>query len=189
MNVLGYDVGRRQDPSALVKMSGTITSPTRSILSCRRLPLGMSYYNQAEIVADNLKSCDMLVMDVGGVGDAVIEIVAHHYNRVPIWGVNITGGKKMTINADERSACIPKASMVEHLVASFEKNHVMARPNAAPEIAGDVGLLIEEMEKFQRKGVKLEATAGAHDDLVMAACLSAMGFKITQLVQETKDGR
>lgn len=188
MKILGYDVGRKRDPSALVMIEGEVLTPRRDILMCRRLPLGMKYNEQAEIVAEVGQQADMVIVDAGGVGDAVHEMVYDRLLDRDVWAVNITGGDKTKINADASTASIPKKVMVGHLEASLEKGHFGGAHTISREYAEDTLALFEEMKYFCRTGVSMQAAAGAHDDLVMACCLALMGFKITELTQRTDDG-
>lgn len=185
MKVLGYDIGRLSDPSGLVMLEGEVEQPARSILAVRRLPLLMRYYDQVDEALPLADQADMMVADGGGVGDAVIEIVRNKRPGLNLWAVKSTGGGKVTIDRDERTINIPKGSMVEHLAGCLDHRQIGIKrtPTPAADLAM-IGELFGELMAFKQLGAKLEAAAGAHDDLIMATCLALMGFKIAELQTE-----
>jgi hypothetical protein len=180
MICLGIDIGKKLDPSAMVEVSGELDSNIRTVGACMTLPLGMSYTDQAKLMARRGgDGPGMVVIDAGGVGDVVFELVRHLLSEAPVWGLIITGGAKARVNREHRTAHIPKRVMVNHLAAMLD--HDRLRFSDVKD-AGSVQL-IAEMRDFKRHANgKMEAALGRHDDLLMALCMALMGFRIRGLV-------
>lgn len=176
--VAGIDVGKKRDPSALVMLEGEIRGPRRRIIGADRLPLKKTYPDQAEDMAKFAAGADLIMMDGSGVGAAVVDII-RLITDIPVWSVVTTGGEKAKIVWEEKAINVPKKAIVEHLGTSLEKGMLTHR---IPDIQGQriLDVLLQEMEKFERRGQKMEAALGKHDDVVMALCIGLLGYFVGQ---------
>ena len=175
MRVLGIDIGKKHDPSALVYVDGTPRRPDRDVLESSRLRLGMPYDDQARLFVDRAKGVDLVVADAGGVGEAVIDHMRPELNGTPLWALTITSGKHVKIDKEHHVASVPKMAMVTHLQAVLDHDSLRLH-----QAAHD---LTEEFFAFERRrNGKMEARIGEYDDQLMALCLALMGFKIRELV-------
>jgi hypothetical protein len=161
---LGVDIGKRRDHPAMVRADDALR-PGLIDINADRLPLGVSYPKLASGIVVAAEGADVLVLDAGGVGRAVLDSVRER--RPDAWGLTITGGSKARIEWEEREAFVGKAPLVAHVQAALFHGKLRASE----------GLLPEELRAFVQRGGKLEAGSG-HDDLVMALALALMGLKL-----------
>ncbi len=184
--VLGCDLGQSVDPTALAVIEReTLWSPTaatverrprRPVYSVRhleRLPLGLTYPEQAAHVARLLATPPLagnteLAVDGTGVGKPVLDLLRHAGLR-PV-GITITAGERVTREAGDYR--VPKLALMSHVQALLHAGELrIAR--AMPEAA----TLVEELRDFR---VSFNATGyasfgartGRHDDLVLAVAVA-----------------
>lgn len=85
----------------------------------------------------------------GGVGQIYLEQLSRQHKSIKFEAIRTTGDSKPT--------------MITSLVLALEKENL--------NYPGDC-CLVDEMLSFRRQGKKLEASAGKHDDTVMALCFA-----------------
>lgn len=189
--IVGLDVGQSIDPSAVCVLNHQIVPGTEWIRDektrvskqsrterflvrhLERLPLGMSYPNQIQHVA-NLLSRDPLTgatftLDYTGCGRPV----ADQFQRA---GLNphkilITGGNEVTSQGGN-TWHVPKGYLVSGLESRMHSGELKIADALIESPA-----LKEELRDFNRKvsesgRVTYNARSGSHDDLVLAICIA-----------------
>lgn len=186
IGVIGCDVGQVRDPAALVVLL------PRGGLACgwlvaesRRLPLGTSYTDLVTALDTQLSQLAALdlhpvaAVDATGVGRVIVEL-ARARGR-DIIGVTATGGHRVRSAAprpDSRGAgrgprdiTVPQAGLVGVLSAGLESGRLT--------LAADTQHLQAELAALTRRGRRVEAARGHHDDLAYAC---AIGLTVAQLL-------
>lgn len=196
---VGLDLGKRKDFTALTvvaeregreryrrtyKDRAQTKRATRWAFSeywlqhLQRWQLGTKYQQIAADVAELLRrppfrqTDTTLVVDRGGVGEAVYEQIAERAEGGPadLVGVSITGGSKVT-SAGPGHYRVPKRELVAALQVAVQNGEIRA--------ASDLELwptLRSEMESFTAELTEAghdtyEARKGEHDDLVLALAM------------------
>jgi hypothetical protein len=189
---VGADLGQSTDPTAICVMNHRVvplerwtrndkTRTTRQertehfdVRHLERLPLGMSYPEQIQRVADLLARPPLtlvkpkLVIDETGVGRPVgdmFDVAGLRPHRI-----TITGGLE-AINHGV-SQHVPKALLIQNLEARAHSGEL--RIAAA---ANDAAALRDELKDFRRKiseagRATYAARTGAHDDLVLCVAIA-----------------
>ena len=160
---VGLDLGRRVDASALAITD--LAPPQARLVGISSLPAA-PYREQVEMALPALRRADVVVVDAGGVGDGVLELIPARIRVLPI--VIVAGHSGPKPIGDRWS--VGKAYLISLLATG--------RLLVPPETPGRFELL-EEMRAFMavpksRGRVKLQARTGAHDDLVLATALSLL---------------
>jgi hypothetical protein len=188
--VLAADLGQSTDPTALCVLEhhtlermhhkGRIQrlGEAFDVRHLQRLPLGLSYIDQVQHVAQLLArpplhaGCD-LIIDETGVGRAVGDIFENaglHPTRVTITaGNDQSAGHGMGMGGGWHVA---KSILISTLDARLHTGEL----RFAAELQ-EAGAMAEELKDFRRKvGVagrySFEARVGRHDDLVLAVALA-----------------
>jgi hypothetical protein len=192
--IMGVDLGQSTDPTAICVLQHRVipTSPEKwipdhkacisrqertehfDVRHLERLPLGMSYPEQVQRVANVLARPPLnagckLVIDETGVGRAVGDIfdAARLYpNRI-----TITAGNEATRQGGNRWH-VAKGILISGVDARLHTGELRIA-----EALSDAGALQEELKDFQRKvsdagRAIYNARVGAHDDLVLAVAIS-----------------
>jgi hypothetical protein len=180
--VAGLDLGKVGDPSALaiveyvdLPLGDAVRRPfRRDLLDIQRLPLGMSYVDQIEIVAEVVRplgdACRVVFDRTGGgvvAADLFREAKANGlFARWP-HGVAISGGETA---ASEDS--ISKVDLVRNLQEAVANGRLRYPPGLpmVEETIAEAMSFKPEMTRI-RKWLTFNAVSGAHDDL-----LSALAF-------------
>ncbi|MEI7827661.1 MAG: hypothetical protein WCI87_07715 [Euryarchaeota archaeon] len=190
----GVDLGKRRDPS------------TVAVLEQRKAPSGRAHYYVKHLkrfalkmlytdIATTLKKMDAQlqthaakkgkkavitwVLDCGGVGEGVAEMVEKAMPGAQIIKVYLTGGVNPTI--DRREVHLPKAQMVSTLVALFD-GHFLHLTKRSQEIEA----IKEELQNYELR-VSDEGRdsfgafkTGQFDDLVTALALACWAGQAAQ---------
>jgi hypothetical protein len=186
---VGLDLGQRQDPTALavvervsVAVGGidrvTYEQPREVRLHVRhleRVRLGTPYMEAAERVSEVVRwpgvagQCT-LIADATGVGGAVMEMLRPEGLGCPVVPVTITSGDRATqSNGTWR---VPKRELIAALMVSLQTGQLRIARKLR-----DAGALVDELMRmratFSEAGhERFGASAGAHDDLVVAVALA-----------------
>lgn len=189
---VGVDLGQSTDPTAISVMNHRVVPLDEwtmnekaetwkqrktehfDVRHLERLPLGMSYPDQIQRVADLLARPPLnmlkpkLVIDETGVGRPVGDMFDAAGLRPS--RVTITAGLEATCHGP--SLHVPKALLISNLEARSHSGEL--RIAAA---ANDAGALKEEMKDFKRKiseagQTTYAARVGAHDDLVLSVAIT-----------------
>ena len=170
MFIVGADIGQAQDPTALAVVETAGDGDEVRVRHLERLPLGTPYPQVvARIVATVAALPDAaLVVDATGCGRPVADQL-RAAGLDPV-AVTITAGKAATF--DSGTWHVPKRELVRALVVAFEGDRL--------KIAADLRYakaLMGELQAYRRKitgagRAAYGATAGAHDDLVIAVALA-----------------
>ena len=112
---------------------------------------------QTEVRNVGYKPISIGIEVTGGVGQVFLEQLSQEFKQHKFISIRITGDSK--------------PMMISSLVLALEKK-VLKIPS--------LGVMVEEMLNFRRRGRKLEAPPGKHDDTVMALAfaLSVSPFQI-----------
>ncbi len=173
--LLGLDLGKVQDPTAIVVAE--VHKPDIHIRHLERVRLGTPYPKVIErITALVAKLPDAsLVVDATGVGRPVIDQMRETgLEPVP---VTITGGRFMSFDGDLWR--VPKKALLRPLVAATEAGRLRVAKG------------LREAEAFQRelqafqwritaRGYSAFGGVGEHDDLVIAAALICWRVEISR---------
>jgi hypothetical protein len=177
--VLGLDLGQAADPSALAVDEQTDAGhglKNHAVRHLRRWPLGSSYYDIADEVAESTRRLPRgrvaLVVDATGVGRPVVEIIRKARPAVGrLAAVTITAGSEVT--SDAWGYKVPKRQLVGCVQSALQggRLHVAA---ALPETK----TLAHELSTFKAKvslatgNETLEAWRERDfDDLVLALAM------------------
>jgi len=179
----GLDLGQVNDPSALAiteaielpQQPGQKRRPVeRHVLAIKRLPLGLSYRAQIELVAETLRPFGPethLIFDKTGVGVAVHDLLreAHREHLFVRWPrpVAVTGGE----GASDTS--IGKVELFRNLREMVMRKQVRYSPQAegVEELIKEAMAFVPELTQ-KRKFLTFNATGGAHDDMLFALALA-----------------
>ena len=189
-SVLGVDIGRRRDPSAIAVVeerrvkTGWDAANWAEVFGIKtvvryveRMPLGTSYTK----VVERIKTVkEMLVetppiavvMDATGVGDAVVEMAHRAEIGCRLAPVTITSGDEVT--ESDGWWKVPKRELVANLQVMLEERKLRIAGGMA-----EVSTLVREMQEMRVRvgpsGREQYAARGKgeHDDLVMAVALAA----------------
>ena len=196
--VVGVDLGKQNDFTAICVLhhstraleSWTSTLPRGGawqigrleqdtetffdVLALERIPLGTAYPQQVQraeqIMGKPRLSGADLIIDSGGVGNAVADLFAHGTDLKPI-RIIITGGIK-TAPAGRDEWHVPKIDIVSAIDARIG-NELRFAPGLALEQP-----FREELQSFNRRRSEasghemFNARSGQHDDLVLAVGLA-----------------
>ncbi len=195
--IIGIDLGRENDPTAMVigrqiltpaqdlKVQGTsimytdtALSRSLSIVYAEQIPLRTTYPDIARRIVEIAKGptladrCD-IIMDATGVGSPVVDLVRE--GGVVAQGVVITGGDKETLR-DDRSS-VPKLKIVDSIVALLHSQRITFARGLP--LSQEIQKQLSEFQlKRQASGkVKYENSLDTvHDDLVIALGLVCWWF-------------
>ena len=197
---VGLDVGKVKDPAALCVLERRrvftpgphasqapahgATELSYRIRHLERLPLGTSYPALADRVAQMAERLRVtllpgaeladVVVDVTGVGRAVLDLLRDRGLGCTVVGVNFTGGQRVSAAADAVWN-VPKRDLVSELVVLFQTRQLLIA-----EQLKEAPVLVNELVNFRQflgeSGQVSYANDGAeakHDDYVTAAALCA----------------
>jgi len=191
--ILGLDIGKYNDPSALALVQRvdsfgprdpvTMTCPHSWALHVRalkRFPLGRPYPALARDISAIFGHADLhgrsaLVVDATGVGEPVVDLIREQLRdtqrRVSLVPVVITSGGAVTWSAGR--AHVPRADILASLNLFFQLDRLLI-PNAEPAAPQ----LRRELLRFQSRPQPngpgtMTARHGEHDDLLFALALAA----------------
>ena len=187
MYVVGLDLGKQTDPSALALLRwrhGADAHPKYEVPTLKRWPLGTPYLDIAADVGTFLAARPlkddpaMLVVDATGVGTPVVEFLREEFCQLNIPGalvaVTITAGSAVTCQGFGHWH-VAKKRLVSVLQVLLGSGRLLIADQ--PE----AGILEKELRSFT---VKITSTANEtfeawrekdHDDLVLAVALAAWG--------------
>ncbi len=172
MICLGIDVGKQRDHSALVATEGEPEKNRRDITNAQRLPLGLDYTDQIGFMSAAAATADMTVVDAGGPGLPVIDHLRKNGHLV--WALTITSGGRIRFIDEQRAIFVPKSALIGHISLLAEKGYLGLKRNTM-ELSDE--MLLFGASATKTGYIKMEAMKG-HDDLLLAACISLMGFVI-----------
>lgn len=187
--IVGLDLGQAHDPAAAAVCDRQTEEPPEFIgspnpnfkprLLCRDLrewPLGTDY---TQIVTDTLDvpQVDFLVVDFGGVGRPVVDMLRRDASKrnyrgriIPVQLIGSAGRAASKQEARGRHWNIPKIDIVTSLTIAQQKGSLVLP--AIPE----TGKLLLQLREFQMKFTKAANlqfgnAPGGHDDILIALAL------------------
>ena len=167
--IVGADIGQARDPTALAVIEAV--AEEIQVRHLERLPLATPYPDVVGHIVEMVQKLPgaELVVDATGVGRPVVDQL-RKAGLSPI-AVTITAGKAVTF--EDGFWHVPKLVLVRALVVPFESDRLRIANQLTYATA-----LRDELQAFTRKvtGAGRDAygaTAGAHDDLVIAVALAA----------------
>ena len=174
MLVCGLDLAKAGDYSAAVLLDTT----RGEIVAALRLPHG-PYRDQLESIRPALEKAGAVAFDRTGVGMAVEELLPAGVRAVP---VTITSGANVTVRRGGVSA--GKVALIRLLLSCGVK--VAESAPGRDALKAEMGAFV--VRPGQGGRLKLEARAGSHDDMVLAAALAVLAASIggggSRFVQE-----
>lgn len=145
------------------------------VRALQRLPLGIPYPEQCELLASMLSNSNLenasVFLDATGVGKPISDLFRKAgIKHKPIW---ISGGRVEQQHGGGYS--VPKLHLISRLQAALHSGELkIAR--ALPEAAAFTRELQEFRVSWTEAGhARFGARQGAHDDLVLAAALAVYG--------------
>ena len=160
--ILGLDPGQRRDPAGLAIVDRL------AVVHLARLPLGTSYTQVADHAADLARGCEALVVDVGGVGRAVLDLLADRVPRSKLVAVTLTGGQRVHVrDGDPREMSLPRSALFQPLQAAVEARRLRVAEGLTygPALAGELLQARGGASGAESRG------AGHHGDLMTAVAL------------------
>lgn len=195
--ILGLDLGKTTDPSAFVAgfqthkpdpLNNGELAGYYDIRNIHRWPLGTKYQTVVaelkEAVSNPALEGAVLVIDYTGAGKAVFEIFQLAGFPIPIYGITITAGTKVTFHEVEGDWHVAKRELVSTLLRTFQWERIRIAKAVVETKQGPMDfaeLLTNELNNFK---LKLSNAAnetfgnwreGEHDDLVLALALCVWG--------------
>jgi hypothetical protein len=191
------DTGKQEERSRFWDGSVWLTNVQETVFRVRyveRLPLRTSFDNVGVRVREVVEGLDMLareddreakvyvLADRTGLGLPATEAMRKELGTaVPLTGVVITAGEQVVGGLGGWEARVPKSHIVTRLRALLDTDRIELP--ATPEAQ----LLTDELKSFQARstlrGIRAEAEAGAHDDLVTALGLAVVFDPVGQKVR------
>lgn len=186
---VGLDLGQRQDHTALAVMErvdvalGGIDPVTYEkrmetrfhMRHLERVRLGTSYWAVTERVSEVMRSRQLagqctLVVDATGVGAAVLEMLRPAGLGCPVVAVTITAGERATQTSGGWR--VPKRELMTALMVALETRQlrIAAKLREAPTLMDELMRIRATISDVGRE--RIRASAGAHDDLVLAPALA-----------------
>lgn len=187
--VLAADLGQSSDPTAIAVLQHNLVtrrhwrgmvekSETFDVRHLERLPLGLSYVEQVNRVAQLLARPPLnngcaFVIDGTGVGRAVADLF-DDIGTKPI-KVTITAGNEQSDQGDRRWH-VPKGLLISALDARLHTGEMRFAADLQ-----DAPAMAEELKDFRRHvsaagRYSYDARTGKHDDLVLACALALWYF-------------
>jgi hypothetical protein len=175
--VLGVDFGHSIDHTALALIEADYKpKPTYRLRGLHQVPLDIPYSEVCAALEPRLTEPPLagritLALDATGVGTPVIQYFAERLPaRLPIYAITITGGNEVT--GDHHHPHVPKRDLVSTTRLIFERQRIRIAAGMR-----HTDTLIEELVAFRRSTTEhgndtYNATAGRHDDLVIAPSLA-----------------
>jgi hypothetical protein len=174
MFVVGYDVGKSADPSAIAILDAV--GPQATITAIARMALGMPYTEQVEYLLAVMQkfkrdgASAAVVVDMTGVGAPIVDLLRDRgLAPAPIL---ITGGDRVVY--EHGIYRVPKTVLITGLVIGLDETrcaYVPTMPNA--------DLFASEMQAYREtrttRGTVVYGEPwreGPHDDLVLAAAIA-----------------
>lgn len=158
--MIGIDIGRQRDPSAIAVAEGM------ALRHLERLPLGTPYPEVVERIAELVRLLPEhgLTIDATGVGRAVVDMLGAR--GIQALAVTITGGRSIVVAGSEVS--LPRAALFLPLIAGIEAGTI----RIARQLT-DAPALLAEIKDARRQRQRIEARgSGHHGDLMTAAALA-----------------
>lgn len=168
---LGVDLGQAQDHPAMVTAVGRPKAEKR-LTMIKELPLGLSYVAIAGAILKLENDHDIVIVDAGGVGRAVLDMLRQKKSKA--WGLGLTCSGKGKIDRDRRMMTIAKSNLVMGVYRHLVDGLIKVSPGVDKE---DALAWLEQMRAFQAKGNKFEAESGKHDDVVIATANAIFGVE------------
>jgi hypothetical protein len=184
--IVGLDLGQQNDYSALSVLERL--GDVYHLRHLERLPLGSSYVDQLDRVRARLnrkalrENTDLtLVIDQTGVGRPIFDMFRKLGMAIPIIGITITSGDKVT-QPGPNEYHVPKKDFIGNLTVLAEQGKLLA--------AGRLPLVTDfkmELGNFRAKVSQRTGHAsfeawreGDKDDLVLSVALSAWYARVGQ---------
>ena len=171
-HTLGLDLGQQNDYTVLTvaePVFATDGSLTIKVPHIYRFPLRMSYVFVVAYLKKFIEHRELedyvLVVDYTGVGRPVVDLLKDHgLNTI---GLTVTGGLKSNW-ATGRSVTVPKIELISRLQVAIQYGTLQLAKGI-----DCMDTLIKELINFTlTKGVKMEASSGHHDDIVMSLAMA-----------------
>jgi|SRR5918995_391439 hypothetical protein len=197
--ILSVDLGKARDFTAFVvaeakeqvvkNLAGRDTTVmTLEVLNARRLPLGTDYTRVAKEIhvlyqdrrlwlqrrQNHALVSPELLVDAGGVGDGVCDIVEKHMGIKPI-RYKLVRGTAGVNRHGKYSWTVPRSRIFSMLDGAFSSDRIIIDPrlSLAEELIGELQNL--KLEQDEETGyIKVTHREGEHDDL--AICLAAANW-------------
>lgn len=186
---VSLDPGKKQDYSAIIFLEPFLPKIHSldsvalghqqfiyHISRMERLPLGTPYPTVARVLRKAYQQLKEnpefefihIVIDVGGVGEAVADQIIELISGADVYRVALTGGRHAKWN-DARSVNLPKPEMASSLISLFESHRIWVAPEQEQQLEALRGELVTYERKIGQNYDSFGAMKiGAHDDTISA---------------------
>lgn len=178
----GLDVGQQTDHTVLATLceADGIDDELWVVDRVDRLPLRMPFREQLTTLQTQLDRLDMLIVDSGGTGQALPELI--NGNRLQRLVPAVIVGGQAEGRVTKGRVVVGKSRLIGGLMHMVMSSWLRVDPSAP-----GADLLRDEMAAFRYvqngRFRKMEAARGHHDDAVMAVALAA--YLARTLVRQT----
>ena len=184
---VGADIGKSSDPTAIVAVE--VFRPERvtprdrwpqvrhRIRWIERVPLGTDYPRVVNKIASVAEAAQAngwgnvaIVLDSTGVGEPVKDMLRHR-TSIQLRAITFTGAEKAT-QAGTFDWNVPKIDLVTALEVVMQTRRLECVPDCPLQQDLSAELSTFDFSISDRGHASFEASAGKHDDLVLALCLA-----------------
>lgn len=172
---LGLDLGKWTDPAALAVLESDSSTTVLRLVGLKRFPLGTAYTEILHVLEQRLESAPLagrvrLAVDASGVGAPFVDQFRQQLPAIEMYAITITAGSN--VHGDRRNPHVPKQDLIATTALILETG----RLRIATEMR-ETPTLIDELLSYQytrneRGYDTYDASAGQHDDLVIALSLA-----------------
>jgi len=161
--IVGIDIGRKVDPTCIIKMSDTW-----EVNEFHMLPLQLEYHEINNYIRDHVNDVDVMYIDQTGIGDAIVGDLRQTTHDSQVNGVILTGGEKM--RGLDSTWYVSKTKLLDMLARAMRENLKIKLPQ-------DEAICLKEQltAMIHHKNGSIGARLGMHDDAVIALALCVFG--------------
>ncbi len=145
----------------------------RVIRRCKVLPVPTDYHDVMEAVRQAHIVNDLVVLDRGGVGDPLMDLLVPECPRLV--GARIIAGDKVKVVG--REITVGKAALVGVVRAALSSGRVKAElpPSEEQGLKAELARFVTKPGRLKAGHVRFEAAGSGYDDRVMAVGLALLG--------------
>ncbi len=169
MRLGGLDVGQKADHSVLTTLREVDHGEQWAVESVLHLPLGLPFREQTARLQPAIDQLEMLIVDAGGTGQAMPELIQGARLQKLVPAVIIGGTSKGKIVKGR--VTVGKAYLINGLLNMVATDWIRVDADAPGR-----ELLMDEMRHFMwakdGKFKKAEADKGHHDDALLSCALA-----------------
>jgi hypothetical protein len=173
--ILGLDLGKEQDPTALALIEDDYCSDHLMVRALHRYPLGTPLTDLPGLLKPRLTSPPLagqvrLAVDASGLGGPIVDLLRQQLRSIDLYAITITSGNN--IGGNHKNPHVPKQDLIATTIVHLEQG-LLRIASDMPETR----TLRDELLSFRRTTTEhgndtYAAKTGQHDDLVIALSLA-----------------